>query len=276
MVISMETTHSPTRSTTSSVGEWITPRCESRVDQACLMTITTHTHLPMVNMWQKAILHVWNGFDNKVLSKATFQVRKSWITLAWSDHYWHLLSSSCGMDESPSKNCSEYTERELQGTAFIGNSCAVIYCFYLLVMSGTMVMFNKWKVYETVVKRLMAWLAAVTLLCQLRVVTRAHKRQYDKVLHKSVSYFQSQKKCCITGNFQGWTFLRIGHFEHFCILIFKESPGKWSHTHKQAMNEWMKYPCVCVCARMRVKIWRFQFSWNKVDLWKLIPSKISS
>ena len=71
------------------------------------------------------------------------------------------------MDESSSKNCSEYTKRELQGTAFIGNSCAVIYCFYLLVMSGTMVMFNKRKVYETVVKRLMAWLTAVTLLCQL-------------------------------------------------------------------------------------------------------------
>jgi len=39
----------------------------------------------------------------------------------------------------------------------------------------------------------------------------------------------------IAGHFWGWKFSRIGHFECFCVLIFEESPVKWSHTHKWAM-----------------------------------------
>jgi len=35
--------------------------------------------------------------------------------------------------------------------------------------------------------------------------------------------------------------LQIGHFEHFYVLIVKDSPGKWSHTHK----------CDCVCTHAR-------------------------
>jgi len=34
-------------------------------------------------------------------------------------------------------------------------------------------------------------------------------------------------------------FSRTGYFEHFRILIFEDSPGKWSHIHKLAM-------CLCI------------------------------
>jgi len=70
------------------------------------------------------------------------------------------------MDESPFKICSGYTERELQGTAFLGVLCAAICCFYLLLLSGVIVLIKKQKVCETIMKRLTVWLAAVTLLCQ--------------------------------------------------------------------------------------------------------------
>jgi len=55
----------------------------------------------------------------------------------------------------------------------------------------------------------------------------------------------------------------------FADLIFEDSPSKWSTP--------INGPCVWVNERARVKIWRFNFSGNKVDPWKqqkLIPSKI--
>ena len=71
-------------------------------------------------------------------------------------------------------------------------------------------------------------------------------------------------------NFQGWKCSWTGHFNRVCVLIFENSPGKWSTPTNG--------PCVWVCERVRVKIWRFKFSGNKVNTWtqqKLIPSKIS-
>ena len=51
----------------------------------------------------------------------------------------------------------------------------------------------------------------------------------------SQSQSSTKDSCRIAGNFRGWNFSWIGHFEHFQILIFEDSPVKWSHTHKQAM-----------------------------------------
>ena len=71
------------------------------------------------------------------------------------------------MDESPFKNCSGYSEADLQGVAHTSVWCAVSCCFYLLLLSGVIVLIKKQKVCETVMKRLTVWLAAVTFLGQI-------------------------------------------------------------------------------------------------------------
>ena len=66
------------------------------------------------------------------------------------------------MDESPFKNCSGYSRRELLGTAAASSSSAVFCCFYLFVLCAIIVTIKKRKVYESVLKRLTVWLTAVT------------------------------------------------------------------------------------------------------------------
>ena len=49
----------------------------------------------------------------------------------------------------------------------------------------------------------------------------------------------------VSGKFSRVKVSRVGHFECFCILIFEDSPGKWSHTHKWAMC------LLCACAGLK-------------------------
>ena len=233
MVVPMATTHPTTHPTTHSfllLGEWILPFSDSSMTRS-LLDDDHHIHTPaMFTRWKKVIiLHMWII----LFYHWSIWVRKS--KLVWP--YWSLLSSSCGMDESPFRNCSGYTKCELQGVVATSYYFAATCCLYLPLLSMIIVVIKKGKVYESVMKRLTVWLTAVTFLCQLLLALN---------LTPLIDYnfFYRKPKLCQVYGFviqYSWSVQLVFMFGVSLLLFFKVlEASPWKPAYVTALQERVK------------------------------------
>ena len=141
------------------------------------------------------------------------------------------------MDESFFKNCSRFSQEGLHFIASISGASAVGCCFYLFLLIGLIVMIKKGRVYESVMKRLTVWLAAVTFLCQI-----LHTLNFTSVI--DYNFFYHNPILCQMYGFAiqySWSVQLLLMYGVSLLLFFKMlEASPWKPAYVSALQERVK------------------------------------